>query len=292
MLVIRQWGGLGNQMFIYAFSRAQQSLGKDVKTDLSFFKKFVTHNGGYRIPEVFAYSNTIYASEEESSKLAFYQYDLIHRSLRKIGINKNTYISQTKRYKDAGYVAELESFDNAYLEGYFQSEKYFKSVEPVIRHEFSFDIAQNDVAPYIGLIKSNNSVSVHVRRGDYLNSKGGKLLFETDYYRKAIHLICENDSDAKFFIFSDDIPWCKEYFKDLIPDAVYVEKMAEAYYDMYLMTQCKANIIADSSFSWWGAWLNDKPDKVVLCPDKWPCAGSPFAMTDIVPGEWIKISVN
>ncbi len=288
MLIIRQWGGLGNQMFIYAFARAQEQLKKEVKIDVSYYKAFDAHGSGYIIPEVFPFTKTVLASDSECADMAFYQYDFFHRGLRKIGINKKTYVSQTKRYKSAGYNEELMHFNHAYIEGYFQSEKYFEKIKSDIRKEFQFCIRDDEVSEYLHSIERANSVSVHVRRGDYL-SGNKKLLFETDYYRNSIDYIYSKINEPLFVIYSDDIAWCKEYFSFVNGKVIYVDNMPHAYYDMYLMSKCKHNIIADSSFSWWGAWLNNNADKIVLCPAKWPCSGGPFSMPDITPDEWEKI---
>lgn len=292
MIIVRQWAGLGNQMFIYAYYRALQEKGCHVKLDISYYDALQAYGGKkYNIPLVFPNTESELATAKECAKLAIYKMDKVSRALRKIGINKKTYLSQTKKYGDCGYIEELMHVDNCYVEGYFQCEKYFADIRDILLHEFTFNIEEPYPNEYLKQIRAcENAVSVHLRRGDYV-SAGGKQLSDTAYYSNALRFINQKTSNPVFFVFSDDVAWCEEYFNGMGFDNefVYVKNQPKAYYDMYLMTLCRHNIIADSTFSWWGAWLNQHEDKIVYAPDVW-LPGAGFRMTDVIPDDWVKIS--
>jgi len=180
------------------------------------------------------------------------------------------------------------------LWGYWQSEKYFTDVADDVRRAFRFkNELFGEAAELAEKIKSSNSVSLHVRRGDYLTFKNNKELFgETNisYYEKAIVYIAERVETPRFFVFSDDIAWCKENIKIQFP-VIYVSDLSAGpknAFHLELMSLCKHNIIANSSFSWWGAWLNSNPNKIVVTPEKW-YAGQDSKTADITPRNWIKI---
>ena len=171
-------------------------------------------------------------------------------------------------------------------------ESYFKDIEDLIRQEFIFKIpGDNKNRAIIEKINSCKSVSIHVRRGDYLNNHWEKILGVikgTTYYLNALDYINKQVKNPHYFIFSDDILWAKENLK--LPNCTYLDqnKGRKSYIDMYLMTLCKHNIIANSTFSWWGAWLNKNEDKIVIIPARWingdSCEG-------IFPHEWVKIEI-
>lgn len=175
--------------------------------------------------------------------------------------------------------------------GTWQSPLYFKGVENDVRLAFRFDVSKlNDTTKsLLDMIRTCNSVSLHIRRNDYL-SDGYALGFggicTPDYYHRATSYIQQRIVQPRFIIFSDDIGWCQNNLD--IPEAVYVDCNygSESWQDMFLMSQCKHNIIANSSFSWWGAWLNAHPDKIVIAPDKWWHGIN----DDVVPPEWIRLS--
>ena len=146
-------------------------------------------------------------------------------------------------------------------------------------------------------IRSSKSVSIHIRRGDYV-SKGQGSTADTHYYINAIMEMNKRYPDARYFVFSDDIPWCKEYFseqEDVLPKEFsprYVQTGAPAWTDMYLMSKCKHNIICDSTFSWWGGWLNGNQEKTVLVPEQWLFGTDSFRKDDVFPSEWIRVSLD
>ena len=187
-------------------------------------------------------------------------------------------------YKEpAFHFSPIPEKKNTKLVGYFQSDKYF---EPsVVRHYFDL---KDNIKSYIqgkyGTLLEKKTVGIHVRRGDYLKFPKHHPVMTMDYYNKAISYFLEGST---FVVFSDDIPWCKENFPK---DFTFIEGEKEDYVDMFLMALMKHNIIGNSSFSWWPAWLNGNPEKVVIAPQRW--FGSAYAkhdLNDLFPDTWIKI---
>jgi hypothetical protein len=193
-------------------------------------------------------------------------------------------------YQNVGYVdgetISVDSFhfndevykscpDNVNISGFFQTEKYFCEIKDEIIKDFEFKKTYNK--PF------DEYISIHVRRGDYLGYQNHHPVLSIDYYKKAVSLISE---DLPVVVFSDDIQWCK----DNIDFADYFSTSGTRGEDLYLMTVAKHNIIANSSFSWWGAWLNQNPEKITVCPKIWfGSAYSHYNMNDIRPKEWIQV---
>ena len=185
------------------------------------------------------------------------------------------------------------------LDGYWQNEDYFKDIREDILECFTFNpegIDQKNKETAEKMMTSN-SVSLHVRRGDYLTSAYQHVysnICSVQYYKRATEYICQNIDNLFFFIFSDDIEWCKENIRELFGDGFDESRIAfidynhgdQSYLDMYLMSKCRHHIIANSTFSWWGAWLGTNEDKIVVAPDRW------FAnhdVTDIICDDWVRI---
>ena len=174
---------------------------------------------------------------------------------------------------------------NVLLYGYFQSEKYFKDCEDDIRDMFmSYEIDMDDETKSI--LESENTCSIHVRRGDYLNSPNHHPTQSMNYYMKALKKV---PKDSVFLIFSDDIQWCKDNFPDIPEKFKFIEGNKD-YEDLLIMSRCKNNIICNSTFSWWAAWLNKNPNKTTISPSTWfGPAYSNFNTDDIYCEGWIKI---
>jgi hypothetical protein len=175
--------------------------------------------------------------------------------------------------------------DETNLMGYFQSEMYFSNYSTEIKNEFRFKNSIRDKIDikYKGLIENEFLVSLHVRRGDYVRFQDTHPLCSVDYYSNAIKLF---PKDSKFLIISDDIAWCKENLSKISDNLVFTEGNSGVE-DMYLMTRCKGNIIANSSFSWWGAWLSNSD--LIVAPSKWYGDKTNLDSTDIIPDRWIKL---
>lgn len=187
----------------------------------------------------------------------------------------------------------LKTNQSAYLDGYFQNENYFKHIRPLLLHEFSFPELGGKSALMRDKIKSGKiSVAIHVRRGDYLKPQANAYhgILPLSYYTEAMAIINKSINDAHYFIFSDDMPWCRGNFASLENDVTFADSGGEDWSDMALMSICHHQIIANSSFSWWAAWLNPAENKIVIAPKKWFADSNAMKQaSDIVPNNWIKI---
>lgn len=287
MKIVRIFGGLGNQMFQYALYKSLEHKFNNVKIDTSDFH-YHNHHNGYEIDKIFDTTYNI-ADKEEIKKITYPRNLLIYKIFDKIlkkNLNKGYDICEGK---DRRYNKEILNIRNTiYYDGYWQSELYFKDIEKLIRKEFTFknelDERNLEIAQKI---KNTNSVSIHVRRGDYIGNKSLGNICGKEYYLKSVEYIEKNIEKPEFFIFSDDIEWAKDSLNINYPKTyISWNKNQESYKDMQLMSYCKHNIIANSTFSWWGAWLNNNTEKIVIAPKLW------FAdkkENDIIPEAWIKI---
>jgi len=287
MIIVQLSGGIGNQMFQYALYASLSEMGKDVRLDISKLEKLKPHNG-YVLEYVFGVKPTR-AKEEDVKKLATPSHGMIGRVRNKLKLYKTTHFI----YSWLDYTTEVYSLEgNIYLQGFWQSEKYFSNIFDQIKNTFTFKDAVLNIRSkeFAEIIKSKNSVSIHVRRGDYLNGSLYKGICTKEYYEKAIEKIDSMIDEVSFFWFSDDINWCKSNFND---DRFYFvdwnSSKDESYNDMFLMSCCRNHIIANSSFSWWGAWLSKDERKIVISPSRW-INNKKYNINDILPTNWICIT--
>lgn len=260
-MIIKIIGGLGNQMFQYAYGRNLELSGKKVVFDTSFFAGNKNSKDTARDFKLDKFNIT--TSAEFSPKKHLIS-DIWIKIKRRLGLNADVY---------------------------FQSEKYFINISDNIRQEFTLKKElSNKAQEVLGNIENTDSVSLHIRRGDYVVDKNINAfhgICGMDYYQRAIELIKEKISHPTFFIFSDDITWAKDNLKG--PEFVFVSNPEiEDVEELVLMSKCKYNIIANSSFSWWGAWLNNNLDKIVIAPQKW-FNDKKANKNQILPEKWIRI---
>lgn len=281
MKIVQILGGLGNQMFQYAFYKALKTQSnEEVKIDISEFEGYELHNG-FELDRIFNIDENIIATKEEINQ--FKDNYLLFKYRKKIGLLKKSHLMEEKNFF---YDENLFNKKNGYFQGYWQSYKYFEKIKKKLLKDFKFEVELNEKNKKIlKKIKNFNSCSIHVRRGDYLNHPSFGGICEKEYYLKSIKKIKEIYPSIQFFIFSNDIKWCKENLK--LNEAHYIDWNIgkESYLDMYLMSQCKNNIIANSSFSWWGAWLNNNTDKCVIAPKKWVNKRIDYSL---VPQDWLR----
>lgn len=268
MIIVRLQGRLGNQMFQYALAKSLQASGKEATIDSSMLK----YDGNYN--ELGLFPNIKREIQEASPdmvvKLGDCNKSLLFKIKRKVVGYKSTHVLE----KDYIYTDAVFHMDNVYLEGYWQSEKYFRVIEDEIRRIYTFPEITDSINQQLAeKIQSCNSVSLHVRRGDYLNSKNAPMhgnICTPVYYENAITYIKEHVNNPKFFIFTDDVKWIREHYQDEENYVIVDQNHGESSFrDMQLMSLCQHNITANSSFSWWGAWLNQNKDKIVITPPKW-----------------------
>lgn len=266
-------GGLGNQMFQYAFLLALRNLGYKVSGDISLFLRNNGHYG-FELPRVFGLS-------ESFTKTYLYAYGIPLLCRWK----KNPWI-----FREYDQIIDIHNIPTHthFLLGYWQKENYFSHISNIIRTSFTFCSIDNKNRNLSQKMKETNSVSIHLRRGDYLNSPLYQNICTEAYYREAIQYF--SGKSVRFFIFSDDIVYAKNFIKKLGQTAEFIthNQGMDSYKDMFLMASCKNNIIANSSFSWWGAWLNPNKNKQVITPNIW--INKPESTYEgIFPPNWIRI---
>lgn len=266
MKIVKIMGGLGNQMFQYAFGKV---IGANAY-DISWFKK-VKHMSGVTKREYELDFWDIKPKLLKNSKL--------------FGIFKRHRIVEkpTNVYSEI-----LLNNKNGVFDGYFQVAKYYDCIRDELLKDFVPKNKPSDKnKKTLDLIKSVNSVSIHVRRGDYVNLQHVHGLCDIDYYKRAIDFISKKHKDLHFFVFSDDMEYVKKNLKIKFPcEYIDFNHGRDSAWDIVLMSNCKHNIIANSSFSWWGAWLNQNKDKIVIAPKQWFADGK---KTDIIPENWERI---
>lgn len=282
---------LWNQMFQYAFIKALSlRTHTNFKIDILTFNQYKLHN--YSL-EYFNITKQ-YANKDELPIFSYLNFSNkifnIIILYTKIIINKIT----RKHYieKQFNFDTDFYNINSWYIEWYFQTEKYFIDFVDEIRKDFEFIIKPSKKnKEIIKKINNSYSVSLHIRRWDYItNSNANNFHWTCDlkYYKEAINIINDKIKNPIFFLFSDDIEWVKENLK-LNNEAYYIDwnNADTNYEDMRLMSLCKHNIIANSSFSWWGAWLNKNKEKIVIAPKKW--FNKNINYSDVVPNNWLKI---
>lgn len=285
-------GGLGNQMFQYAAGKSLAiRLNTQLKLDVSSFSTYA--GSTQRQFEL----NIFNIDEKTSGSLACrlliksHKWDNRLKCLyKKIGVFTDGYAIR--------FCPEFDNIKNkkAILFGYFQNPQYFKDVEHEIRKTFTFKRElKGQNLTLSEKIKNSNSVSIHIRRGDYISNKGAASNFVTcnaEYYHRAIGHIVNVCPDAVFFVFSEEFEWIRENidFRGYPVHLIDWNKGQASYFDLQLMSLCKHNIIANSSFSWWGAWLNSNDAKIVIAPDKWFKEDAKNKLLPaFYPGSWLRL---
>lgn len=278
-------GGLGNQMFQYSLYHKLKTDGFDSYLDLSWYE-YNRQQNKFELTMVFDlkdidYSNKdIYKPRIRSFKVRNVLYGKILR-------NRNYLVDSYEYEKN---LKRLVGNNDLYCDGYWQSSKYFESVAGSIRQNFSFSSIDPRNVDYSNHLNAVNSISLHVRRGDYLSDHLHQAGCTEEYYRNAIDRMRNGIDHPIFIVFSDDIHWCKQMFGEKGNDFEYVDwnTGTKSYQDMFLMTRCKHNIIANSSFSWWGAWLNTNREKIVIAPKRW-LNSKRIPYEDVIPKEWVSL---
>lgn len=289
LLVLKFKGGLGNQMFQYALYKKLLSMGRNVVADLSWYE---TYEKEFDLQNVFPQISI----NCKGAQNAVEEYEAAYKN-RSFFCKVVQKIFPEQRYEmyekeDITYQKEVLRFRRGILDGYWQTGKYWEDICHVISDDFSFPTVQDsNVTRFLRKLEPYNTVSVHVRRGDYLLPENQVLfgnICTQDYYERAIEYMKQAVPNAKFVFFTNDLEWVKDNFKidNSIFAGDYINEKVPDWYDMYLMSQCNHHIIANSTFSWWGAYLGKNKDKVVIAPSKW-MNGKPAK--DIYWHEWIKI---
>lgn len=299
MKIVNITGGLGNQMWQYAFAMAlkYKHPDEDVYIDTQhyhtvFFKKFkgINLHNGYEIDKVFPKANMPVAGFWQLIKVSYWIPNyVLSRLCRKILPLRNT--EYVPPYSMNYYFDRkaLERKDNCYYEGYWQSVHYFTDIREMLQDVFGHPEPNEYNARIIKDMESTESVGLHVRRGDYLNEPEFRGICGIEYYQKAIEDVVSDGKKHSFFIFSNDILWCRDNISPLTKghDVLFVTGNvgSNCCWDMFLMTHCKDLIIANSSFSWWGAFLNKSVNRV-YAPEPWLNRDCEI---DVYDENWIRV---
>ena len=269
MIIVRVTGGLGNQMFQYAMYKSLEKKGKLVKLDSKSFYETKKEHNGYELERIFNIKPNK-PTKEDLEKFDENNISTLFKIKRKLFGDKK-FVYDTKEYV---FNKDVYKLKNSYLNGYWQSIKYFEGIENDIKKDFRFkNQLDNKNLEILNEIENSNSISIHIRRGDYMSPENYNMygcIATPTYYKKAIKVIEEKVENPTFFVFSNDMDWVKKNIQ--INSRVFyidINSGNGSYKDMQLMSNCKHNIIANSSFSWWGAWLNENKNKIVIAPKKW-----------------------
>ena len=292
MIITKLMGGLGNQMFQYAAGRAvAHRTNIPLKLDITYFETYKLRSyqlGCFNILEDFASTKDIERFiPRRRQVVAFTNYKIRAKLLP---WHKQKLIKEHKFSYDPDIIKIKGS---TCLDGYWQSEKYFADISDIIRREFTIKYKPNNInSQMLTKINSVNSVSLHIRRGDYItNSISTQIhgVLSLEYYEFALNFITNKVKDPYVFVFSDDIEWVKENLNTTLPlNFIDFNKGKQDFEDLRLISRCKHHIIANSSFSWWGAWLSEYPKKIVIAPRKWFNRNN-LSTIDLIPEGWEKI---
>lgn len=277
MVITRLMGGLGNQMFQYAFAKKISLLSKRIlKLDLSHLDN--DQFGSIEIKEMYKKSPEIF----KGNGAMYRNYELDYFNIDESFIGKKDICNYIKIedystfYSDnlSNFYKNIQSNKNIYLIGYWQNNKYFQEINDIIKKDFSLrkeiDIRLKDL---LNDIKLNNSIMIHVRRGDYLNNNHHGVI-SVDYVNKSKKIIENAIKSPKYYIFSDDPEWCED---NLISNNTVVIKPIKDIHSadyLELMKNCNHFIISNSTYSWWAAWLSNNNNKIIIYPKKWINVGS------------------
>lgn len=281
MRLIKVTGGLGNQMFIYAFYLRMKKRFPKVRIDLSDMVHYKVHYG-YEMHRVFNLPHTEFCINQPLKKVIEFLF------FKKI--------YERKQDPDSLRAFEKKYFwPLLYFKGFYQSERFFADIKDDVREAFTFDKrnANERSLRLLEQIGSDvNAVSLHIRRGDYLLPKHWETtgsICQLSYYQNAIAEMNQRINHPSYYVFSDDIPWVRENLP--LENVVYVDwnKGEDSWQDMMLMSCCRHHIICNSTFSWWGAWLNPREDKIVIAPNRWfrHCE-----TPNIYPAGWLTVAIN
>lgn len=285
-------GGIGNQMFQYATGRRVAKINNiHLKLDTSSFVK----EDKETTPRIFKLDHFNIDTEIATKQdiRYFKKFKKVHTKI--LGRIYNPLFANDSKYiTEIGYGFNpgiLNLKDDIYLDGYWQSEKYFKDIRDTLIKEFSLKTPGTAFEEQAQIITNHNAISIHIRRGDYVSNTSLAKNYGVcglDYYMEAIELVTQKVENPHFFIFSDDISWAKENLKITYSHSYVSSEYIKDYEEIILMSKCKYNIIANSSFSWWGAWLNNNPNKIVIAPKKW-FRDESWIPKDIIPETWLRI---
>lgn len=294
MIIVKLVGGLGNQMFQYAIGKHLSIHHKTIlKIDKGIlgneFQKGVTPR---KLDLQLLNTEINLASADEIESFTRLNRNRYVRGLMRYfpSFFKKAFISES----GYGFHANFLHFPvDTYLLGFWHCSKYFSSIRETLIKEFTpkSAVSENNNT-YLNKIKESNSLGIHIRRGDYISNPSASKyhgVLDSSYYYEGVQLISSKQPNLHIFVFSDDAHWVIHNLQFNFP-TTYVQNNNDdqSVFDFYLMSQCKHQIIANSTFSWWAAWLNQHIDKMVIAPKKW-LSDKKQTWSSVYPEDWILI---
>jgi len=290
MIVVRLFGGLGNQMFQYAMARSlADRYDVPLKLDVSGFVNYTLRQyelGDFNIRAGIADGNDLDVFRLSANQLSFWTCMKNHIPL----------LAPRRVFREFSFLYDERVHTinpPVYLDGYWQSERYFAHNSEALRRDFTLrDPLDTDNMELLKKIETTNALSLHVRRGDYMSDQGTNEVHGVcprEYYQTAVEHIAGRVKYPHIFVFSDDSEWAEDNLNLGYPVTfVNVNSKGRGVFDMTLMRNCQHHIIANSSFSWWGAWLNPSVNKIVVAPQAWFNKAS-HDTSDLIPLAWVRL---
>ena len=298
-LTIHCQGGLGNQLFQFIIGYILAKKNKiNLRINIESFNSYDRQYELDKFPEVHKLNIPKIKNNYIFFKIFFYLNSKLYKILKILEIYKhiNFFFFKKIEFEKSPFIfngdlLKKKIVKNVSVIGFFQSEKYFINYKKIVLKLFRFPkIKDKLVQKHLNLIKNKNSVAIHIRRGDYLNNLKARHfhgILGENYYKKSINFIKKKLKNPIFFIFSDDIELVKKTLPFFNNKKYIFTNAKSSINDLYLMSNCKHFIIANSTFSWWGAWLSKNKHKIVCAPKRWVRAR--ISTPDIIPENWIKI---
>lgn len=292
MVIVRLLGGLGNQMFQYATGRSVANrLGVDLLLDVSAFKHYDLRR--FELGSFAVEGRVATSSDLDRARVGADWPSWLSRLGRIVGFNDPAAL-----FKESAFTYDeniLRVCAPVHLDGYWQSERYFLDVASKLRKEFTLTQPLDEInRRMLTQIRDplRQAVSLHIRRGDYVSNAQTAMyhgVCPLDYYRSAVDHISARVRKPHFFVFSDDPDWVRGNLSiDHPMTVVEVNSPDRGVFDMALMMSCRHHVIANSSFSWWGAWLNPHDDKIIVAPKRW-FSGASLDTRDLIPASWTRL---
>lgn len=288
-IIVQLYGGLANQLFQYAFGRSlAERLGTDFKLDISAYGRYYTYDE-YELNH-FRIRESIAGDGDMGGFVWFRRHNrLFHFLINRLRLRR--FFRNYYREKSFTFDPSVFARNNTYFEGFWQTNKYFENIAEILRSEI---VLKEPLSPESAAIekkiRQNCSVSLHIRRYAHEDKLPWFGYCSIDYYKRAAEYLIKKEPQAHFFIFSDNYEWVKENFKSFpYPYTLVGNGNDKNFEDIILMSHCRHHIIANSTFSWWGAWLNPNPDKIVVAPEVWFAHAKKNDTRDLIPGKWVKM---
>lgn len=291
-------GGLGNQLFQYAMGRALSCRSQlPLVLDLSWFDQVKHEKGGRTTVRDYALApfniavETQYLGVDQTSSSG-----LFPRAMKRLRSSFSVFQKKQRIYREKRFEFDPLAYDlkgSIYLDGYWQSPKYFEDISQVIKFEIGTPRNLSDATKIMmDAILNSDSVCLHIRRGDYVTNPDAAMthgVCSMEYYDRGLDLVSKDLNSPSCFVFTDDPSWVRENLRLRFPFVVVdINGPNAAHEDLWLMSACKRFVIANSSLSWWGAWLSDASDKMIIAPKNW-FADESKDTSDLIPVDWIRV---